>query len=359
MENIVNKFDIQDKIIKIKPFGNGHINGTYVIICKNNSYLLQEINKNVFNNINMLMNNIFLVTNHLKEKIAKRNGNCLRETLTIIKTTDNELFYYDKINDKYYRMYIYIDNTVAYENNASLNIYKEVSSAFSQFYSDLNDFDASKLYIVIQNFHNTQKRYENLINSIKNDKFNRVKDCVDEINYLKSKENYYNRINLLLENKKVLLRVTHNDTKLNNVLFDKKTNKPLCVIDLDTIMPGSILFDFGDAIRFICNTSKEDEIDLNKVCFSLDNFKAYSEGFLLNLKSILTKDEIDNLAFSANLITLEQAIRFLDDYLNGDSYYKTEYKNHNLIRAKNQIKLASEIEKNIVTMNDVIKELIK
>ncbi len=358
MINIAKKFNIQDEIIQIKPFGNGHINGTYIIICKNNYYLLQEINQIVFNNIEMLMNNIYLVTNHLKEKIKNRNGNYLRETLTIIPTIENKLFYYDKEANKYYRMYIYINNTIAYENDASLSVYKEVSSTFSQFYNDLSDFDASKLYIVIKDFHNTKKRYEKLLESIKADKYNRVKNCQEEISYLKSKESYYNEINQLIENKKVPLRVTHNDTKLNNVLFDKGTNKPLCVIDLDTIMPGSILFDFGDAIRFICNTSKEDEADLSMVNFSLDNFKAYCEGFLLNLKSILTNDEINNLAFSANLITLEQAIRFLDDYLNGDSYYKTSYENHNLIRAKNQIKLANEIEKNITTMNDVIKELI-
>lgn len=357
MLNILKHFKIEGNLIEYVPYGEGHINDTYLVTFdnegKNNQYILQKINHQVFKNIEGLMNNINYVTTHLKSKMP----NCdPREVLTVIKTYDNKNYYFD--GNDYYRVYIFIQNSITLQQASSKELFKESAIAFGKFQNILSDFDATLLVETIKDFHNSEVRFAHFIETLKQDKYDRAKHCQKEIDFiLKRKDDCSKIINLIKENK-IPLKVTHNDTKLNNVLLDSATQKALCVIDLDTVMPGSSLYDFGDSIRFGCNTAKEDETNLQLVNFSLEYFKAFAEGYLSEVKNSLNKYEIENLAFSAKLMTLECGIRFLDDYLDGDHYFKIHRENHNLDRCRTQLKLVEEMEKLDKELNNIIFSLI-
>lgn len=361
MKDIIKHFNVEGELASYVTFGNGHICDTYLVSLHNGDHLkkytLQRINNSVFPDVEGLMNNIERVTEHVKQKIIENGGNPKRNTLSLVKTIDGKSFY--KEGDNYYRMYPYIRDAFTLDVVSDIELLKESARAFANFQKMLSDFDASKLVEIIPNFHNTIKRFEHFVKVLNKDKYNRARSCKKEIDFILERKDDCSRIVNLIEEGKIPLRVTHNDTKLNNVLLDEKTKKGICVIDLDTVMPGSSLYDFGDAIRFGCNTALEDEEDLSKVQFSLDYFKGYTEAYLEILKDTLCENEIKNLAFAGKLLTLECGIRFLDDYLNGDHYFKISYPTHNLVRAKNQLKLVKEMEKHMDEMEKIVEELCK
>ena len=339
-------------------YGNGHINDTYLLEYDNNrEVILQRINRSIFKEPEKLMENIYLVTSFLKDKIIKRGGDYTRETLNLIDTNDGNYFYKDSDGD-IWRAYDFIKDTVCYEKVESANEFYESGFAFGNFQNMLSDFPVEKLSEVIKDFHNTQKRYETFINGVCEDPLGRACDVQKEIEFFKEREEYTRIFNKAIENEEISLRVTHNDTKLNNILFDKYTKKALCVIDLDTIMPGVADFDFGEAIRFGANKGLEDERDLSKVGLDIELFKAFSEGFLKACGNSLNKREIELLPMAAVVMTYECGIRFLGDYIAGDKYFKISRENHNLDRARTQMKLISDMESNMDKMKKIVEKYI-
>ncbi len=337
----------------VQPYGDGHINSTYITNTIP-QYILQKINTNVFKNAAKLMNNVELVTKHLIKKIEKAGGDPRTETLNIIKTVDNANFF--EYDGDYYRVYRFIDG-VSYNLPESNDQLEEAGRAFGKFQNELADFDASKLYESIKNFHHTRKRFNNLKASIEANKSGRADSVKDEIDFALSCEKYVDVIVDGIQDGTIPLRVTHNDTKLNNVLFDKETKKCLAVIDLDTVMPGSMLYDFGDALRFGASSAKEDETDLSLVHTCVDKFEAFTKGFLAEVGKSATAREIELLPLSVLLMTYECGIRFLADYIDGDTYFKIHYPEHNLDRARNQFKLVRDIEAKLDEMSAVVSRI--
>ena len=360
ISDVIDNFSYKGKLLDYKEFGSGHINKTYIVTFdeggKEQKYILQELNGDVFKNVDELMENVFAVTSYLRGVIEADGGDSDRETLHFIKTKDAKNYYTD--GDKYYRSYIFVKDSVSYDKVETADIFKSSGEAFGKFQRMLADFDADTLFETIPNFHNTIWRYENeFIPAVENDFCGRANTCIDEIEFVKARADEAGRLVDLINSGELPLRVTHNDTKLNNVMFDSNTNKCVCVIDLDTVMPGLALYDFGDSIRYGANTADEDEADLSKVGINLDYFRAYAEGFLSEAGSALNACEIDNLAFASKLMTYECGMRFLTDYLNGDTYFKTKYPEHNLVRAKNQFKLVVDMESKMSEMEEIIKSI--
>lgn len=353
LKEILSRFNINTDI---EVYGNGHINDTY--LCETAPrFILQKINTNVFKNPDHVMENIYNVTKHLSEKIKKMGGDPDRETLTVIPTKNNEIYY--KLSDgACFRMYKYIEDSVSYDIAEDPRILCSAGSAFGKFQNMLNDFPAKKLHETIIDFHNTPIRVNQLEDAIEKNIANRLDKAKDEIEFAREYAKYADKILSSMASGEVPLRVTHNDTKLNNVLFDDKTNDGLCVIDLDTVMPGSLLYDFGDALRFGASSCAEDEADMDKIWFDLEKFEQFAKGFLTELKGCLTKKEIELLPLSALLMTYECGIRFLADYLNGDTYFKIHKENHNLIRARNQFKLVKDIESKFSDMAKIVEKYI-
>ena len=366
MENInsvISAFKFKGELESAELYGSGHINTTYLLTFLNGGkeerYILQNLNSNVFKDIENLMENVFSVTNYLREQIKAEGGNENRETLHYIKTVDGKKFYVDG-DGKYYRAYVFVENSVSYNSAESAEMFGESGRAFGKFQRLLSDFPAETLHETIPDFHNTAKRYETeFLPAAKADVAGRRATCEREIDFVNARRGYCSRFVDMINNGTLPLRVTHNDTKLNNVMFDKDTGKAVCVIDLDTVMPGLALYDFGDSVRFGANTADEDEKDLSKVGIDLDYFEAYARGFLSEAGHSLKREETDNLAFASLLMTFECGMRFLTDYLNGDTYFKTAYADHNLVRAKNQFGLVVSMEQNMSKMRSIIKDITK
>lgn len=358
---IFDKFQFKGNLIDYRLFGSGHINTTYIVTYDHNGetrkYIVQKINENVFKNIDALMDNVFAVTSFLREKIKEKGGDPNRETLHYIKTKNNQKYYKSENGDSY-RAYRFVDKSKSYDSVDSPDVFGKSGEAFGRFQKYLSDFPAETLNETISNFHNTIWRFENeFIPALEKDSCGRAKDCREEIDFILARKEDYGRLVNLTQKGELPLRVTHNDTKLNNVMFDEDTDEAICVIDLDTVMPGLALYDFGDSIRFGANTCDEDEKDISKVKIDLDYFKAYAKGFLGEAGDSFNQCEIDNLAFSAKLMTLECGMRFLTDYINGDVYFKIAYDTHNLVRAKNQIALVKDMEEKMEEMESIIKNV--
>ena len=364
MDNIfevLSNFNFSGSYVSHIPYGSGHINSTFLVTYEDNGaekkYIVQKINKNVFGDVDKLMDNIFGVTSYLKEKIKASGGDENRETLNFIKTVDGKKYYTDR-NGELYRAYTFVSDSVSYNGVESTELFKQSGIAFGKFQRLLADFPADSLYETLPEFHNTKHRYKTeFIPALEKNIVGRKDSCLEQIKFVKDRADYCSRFTDLVNAGKLPLRVTHNDTKLNNVLFDKNTNQAICVIDLDTVMPGLALYDFGDSIRFGANTAAEDEADLSKVGINLEYFRAYADGFLSQAGESLNAAEKENLAFSALLMTFECGMRFLTDYLNGDTYFKTAYPEHNLVRAKNQFALVADMEKHMDEMENIIKSL--
>jgi len=349
--NVLEQFGIDAAAL---PHGNGHINNTF-LVDSNPRVILQRINTNVFKKPAEVMENIMAVTAHLREKIAERGGNPQKETLTFLTTKDG-LPYYKTAEGDYFRAYYFVDDVICLEVAKSPEDFAEVAHAFGRFQRMLADFPADRLHETIEKFHDTPNRFAQLEEAIAADRVGRVKSVEKEIAEVRKYAKYASLIVDGIADGTVPLRVTHNDTKLNNVLLDDKTRKGVCVIDLDTVMPGSLLYDFGDAMRTGASTGSEDEIDLDKVQFDLEKYEAFTAAFLEELGDSVTAKERELMPLSALIITVEQATRFLADYINGDVYFRTHREHHNLDRTRTQLKLAAEIEKLLLKMQEIVNK---
>jgi Putative homoserine kinase type II (protein kinase fold) len=351
-EKVLSQFGINPDS-QVTVFHGGHINDSFLVQDSKKSYMIQAINKFVFPSPENIMENMLGITEFLRKKIKECGGNSRRETLRVIKTIDGNILHIDE-NGDYWRCVPFIDNTTAYEFVTGLPMLESAGSAFGNFLNMLSDYPAETLHEIIKDFHNTPARYEQLMDAIKKDSEGRVCDVSEEIEFAMSRKDDCAHLITLYEEHKIPLRVTHNDTKMSNILFDNDTHQPICIIDLDTVMPGFSAFDFGDSIRAGATTAAEDEADLSKVHFNIDAFEAFAKGYLGEAGKALTEEEVHSLSYGAKLITLEVGMRFLADYLNGNVYFRTEYPEHNLVRARNQFKLVSEMETQMKQMDEIV-----
>ena len=347
-KSVCEKFALKGNVLSVEPYGEGHINLTLLVTTDERRYIMQKMNTNVFPDTEGLMANICAVTEYLGA-----NG---VETLCVIPTLKGERYHADESGK--YRVYDFIENTVTYQKVANKEVFKNSGAAFGEFQNHLAGFDASCLTEVIARFHDTPNRFENFKKALEADAFGRAKDCAPEIDFVLAHGDTYGKVMEGLRDGTIPLRVTHNDTKLNNILMDEKTDMARAVIDLDTIMPGSMLFDFGDSIRFGASTAAEDEKDLTKVHFDIELFRAYAEGYCGAVKASITEKEAELLPYGAYLMTVECGMRFLTDYLSGDTYFATKYEGHNLVRCRTQLKLAGEIEASFGAMGEIVKEIL-
>lgn len=363
LEDAVYAFGFGPQCSYVKPFGEGHINETYAVYMPGPDgkevplYVLQRININVFKNPDQVMDNIFGVTEYLRNIIRQEGGDLDRETLSYIKTKDGESYFEDD-NGQPWRCLHYVPNSVCYQQVERPEQFYQSALSFGHFLKQLGEYPAESLYETIPQFHDTRKRFRDFVEAERKDVKNRARVCRSEIDFVLAREKDCGTLMKQLEDGVLPLRVTHNDTKLNNILFDKDTEEGLCIIDLDTIMPGLAANDFGDSIRFGASTAEEDEQDLEKVHFDIDLYEIYVKGYLEMAKDVLTPAEIESLPWGARLMTLECGMRFLADFLQGDVYFKTAYPEHNLIRARTQFKLVKEMEEQFDKMKDVLKKYI-
>lgn len=348
-------YPFSDTIADITPYGGGHINDTFLVTCTDGEeYVLQHINSYVFKHPDEIMENIMGVTKFIADKLTAEGKDPSRRTLTIIPTSEGKSFYVDT-DGEFWRVSLNINNTTAYDYAESAEMFKTSGAAFGEFQSMLADYPAETLHETIPHFHDTPDRFRQLEDAIRENKSGRLENVAAEIEFANARREDCALLMNLLNAGKLPLKVTHNDTKMSNVLIDNETGDAVCVIDLDTVMPGLTAFDYGDSIRAGATTAAEDEVDLSKVHFDLDLFKAYTEGFLGTAGAALTETEIKTLPVGAKLMTFEVGIRFLADYLNGDVYFKTKYPQHNLDRARNQFHLVQEMEEKWDEMMAVVE----
>ncbi|MFV0411964.1 MAG: phosphotransferase enzyme family protein [Oscillospiraceae bacterium] len=344
-------------------YGQGHINDTFCVYTQTPEgdcarYILQRINTNVFTNPQKLMENIAGITDYLRAAVAAEGGDPDRETMTVLRTKEGKLFYTDAEGGAW-RCYLFVEGTVCLQTVQNPKDFYQSARAFGKFQQRLAGYPAATLHETIANFHNTPKRYEAFEKALAEDALGRAADVQAEIEFVKARRQDCGVLAGLLESGRLPLRVTHNDTKLNNVLIDKATGEGICVIDLDTVMPGLSLYDFGDSIRFGANHSAEDEQDLSKVNFSFSLYKTYTEGFLSEAGKALTPKELECLPWGAKLMTLECGIRFLTDYLVGDTYFKIHYPQQNVYRCRTQFKLVQDMEAQWQPMHEAVQQFLR
>lgn len=361
ISEIVSNFCIEGNVETIVPFGSGHINDTFHVKTTDPElpgYLLQRINHHVFENVPALMGNVQLVTDHLKKKLAQIPGsNPAKEVLTMVWTRDEQCFFCDA-GGNYWRMYNFLKDTKSYDLVLTQQQAYEGGKAFGKFQLLLSDLDANLLYETIPNFHNIAMRLDRLNKAVLADAKNRVKDVLSEITFVIERAGSMVTILNLGKEGKLPLRIIHNDTKFNNILLDMH-DREQCVIDLDTVMPGYVAYDFGDAIRTIINTASEDEDDLTKIDLSIPLFKAYAEGYLKSAGNFLSDIEIKSLSMGVLLIPYMQGVRFLTDYLEGDGYYKIHFPEHNLQRTRVQFQLLKKLEEAYDILDQIIQSVAK
>lgn len=342
------QFDIQERFLMAAPHGSGHINDTYAATYQLKDtvrrYIHQRINHQIFKNPPLLMENICRVTDHLRSKL---NGALAEErprrVLQVIRAQDGNPFYRDD-DGNYWRTYAFIENTISHDIISTPDQAREAARAFGQFQAMLTDLPAPRLEESIPLFHHTPSRFTALVDAIQTDAFQRAVDVQKEIDFVMRREPVTRHLLDLHQAGRIPERITHNDTKINNVMMDSDTHQGMCVIDLDTVMPGLALYDFGDMVRTATSPAPEDERDLSKVTMRLEIFEALAEGYLEAMGAVLTPTEFDHLAYSGKLIALEIGIRFLTDHLSGDPYFKIHRPNHNLDRARTQFRLVESIE---------------
>jgi len=353
--SIASKFVLEGNTTNIKPLGEGFINDTFMVYVDNETepkYILQRKNHIVFPDVPAMMQNIKSVTEHIKGKV----NDPLRETLTVIPTYDGNLYYKDE-DGNFWAVCLYIGGTMCYDKADTPELAYQGGSGLGKFHKLVSDYNGT-LTEVIKGFHNIRWRFQQWDTAIKEDRANRVCQLTEEIRWIESRRekmmDFYQRI----ESGEIPSRVSHNDTKISNFLFNKSDGSLLCAIDLDTMMSSTLLNDVGDALRSYTNTGAEDEKDLRLISMSMDMFKAYIEGYLSEMASSLTKEEVESLAFSGCLITFEQVLRFLMDYIDGDKYYKIAYPDHNLVRTKAQYALLLSMEAQLDKANCFVQECI-
>ncbi len=350
--NIAQQFAIEGDILSIEPLGEGFINDTYVVKTAGDTpdYILQRKNHNVFPDVPGMMDNILAVTEHIKRKVADP----MRETLTVIPARDGKL--YHECEGNFWAVCIFIPDTATYDRADSPELAYQGGLGIGRFQALLSDFD-KPLNETIKGFHNIRWRFEQWDEMLKTDPMGRVKELATEIEWIESRREQMMNFWALVEDGTIPTHVTHNDTKISNILFDKPTGKVLCAIDLDTVMSSTSLNDFGDAIRSYANTGAEDEQNLDNVEMSLEMFRAYAEGYLSEQRATMSESELEWLAFSAIYITFEQVLRFLMDYMDGEKYWKTAYTGHTLVRTHAQYKLLQSMERQYAQMQAIVKEI--
>ena len=351
MEQLILRFKVKGMPCTCVLYGCGHINETYLVTCDSGfSYILQKINKRVFTDPQKLMENISAVTSFLAN-----NSDDPRTTMHVVLTVDGKTCYEDA-QGEFWRMYDFVMSSLSLQKAETPEDFYNSGLAFGRFQRQLAEFPAHTLHEPIRDFHNTCVRFAQLHAAMENAEPARLNACGKELEFALAREAEAGQIVDRLADGRLPLRVTHNDTKLNNILFDYETRQPLCIIDLDTIMPGSALYDFGDSIRFGASTAAEDEKDLSKVWCDMELFRTYTQGFLTGCNGSLTQEELDMLPVGAKLMTLECGIRFLADYLNGDVYFRTHYEGQNLDRTRTQLKLVADMEDKWETMAQIVQE---
>lgn len=351
-ENICQHFKLDDVITDVFEFGSGHIHDTFKVVGKKKIFILQRINQNVFKNIEGLTRNIVDVSHYL----LKHGLPAPMQVLEPIPLIGMGYVFFDK-EKKAWRMFNFIEGSQTYNHVSGPEIAKEGGHAFGRFLRALDGFPADKLVETIPGFHNVGFRLDYFLRAIENDVCYRVEFVSKEIEFIFDRANNMKKLESFFERGIIPRRVTHNDTKVNNLLFNND-NKAICVIDLDTLMPGYSIFDFGDAIRTFANLGHEDDKKLSHVGLSIENYTAFTYGYLSETRSILNSEEIDNLAFAAKYITYEQSLRFLIDYIEGDRYYKVNYPEHNLVRTRAQFKLLKSMEEHFDEMQHVISTFL-
>ncbi|MCQ2096199.1 MAG: aminoglycoside phosphotransferase family protein [Bacteroidaceae bacterium] len=356
VNEIAGKFAIQGEIADIKPLGEGFINDTFLVrtVGDTPDYILQRKNHIVFPNVPEMMDNIVRVTAHIKNKVAQAGGDPMRESLTVVFTHDGLPYYYDEPN--YWAVCVFIAGSVTIDNATSLDLCYKGGQGIGRFQKMLADF-TSPLYETIKGFHNIKFRYEQWDDTIRRDKFGLVETVREEIKWVEDRRQQMLDFWKLVENGELPMRVTHNDTKLSNILFDKD-GEVLCAIDLDTCMSSTALNDVGDALRSYTNTGAEDDQDLSRVSMDINRFRSYVAGYLSEMKDALNDCEKEWLAFSAIYITFEQVLRFLMDYIDGSTYWKIQYPTHTLVRTQAQYKLLQSMEEQYPEMRRIVKELL-
>ena len=346
---IIGKFQIDGDVLSIEPFGNGHINKTFKVITSTEKYLFQGVNSYAFHNIDDLMRNIYIVSNHLSD---------LGElSLEIIKTKNRKLYLKD--GDYYYRVYKYIRKSLSYEKLDKPELVVKTAQAFAKLHKNLADLDSCLIAETIEDFHNTPKRFQNLMNAISEDPCGRLSECGDLLPFIFKNKRNFSKIQKGLDDGSIPERIAHNDPKINNILFDRETEEVRCIIDLDTVMPGSCLFDFGDALRSLFTGDNESSRDTSLLKVNLETYELYTKGYLSEMKNTLTEKELELLPNSVFTLACELGMRFLDDYLHGDKYFHINFEDENLVRAKGQFALAEDILKNMAAMKEITEKYAK
>lgn len=356
LQEIASHFALEGPISSIDSLGEGFINDTFIVRTVDApDYILQRKNKNIFPDVPAMMENIRKVTDHIRRRVAAEGGDPQREAMTVVPTKEGKLYHIDSTGD-FWAVSIFISDTIAYNKADSPELARKGGEGIGKFQAQLADF-TQPLAETIKGFHNIRHRFVQWDEALRRDAAGRVKELATEIGWIESRRKEMLNFWALVENGTIPTRVTHNDTKINNILFNKQ-GEVLCAIDLDTVMNSTSLNDFGDAIRSYANTGEEDDKDLARVSMSLDMFRAYAEGYLSQRARQLNQAEIDHLAFSARYITFEQVLRFLMDYIDGDTYYRTKYDGHNLVRTHAQYKLLQSMEQQYERMCAVIGEIV-
>lgn len=359
LTEIIKHFQITGEFKELKPFGTGHINETYASCFVSGTYsqwyIHQKINHHVFKEPENVMNNFARITAHARRMIEARGGDPLRETLNLVPTLDEKNFFHSDIGE-YWRTFLLIQDAKTYDVPENPRQVYEAAKAYGEYQMLLTTLRGERLYETIPDFHNTPKRYRTLLNIIMADPLKRVRYAKGEINFITNHTAVINLFANLINTGEIPERITHNDTKLNNVLLDIHSDKAICVIDLDTTMPGCVLYDFGDMVRTGAATASEDEGHFDTVGIDLELFEQLTMGYLEAASGFLLPIELENLSYAGIVITLEQGIRFLSDFLVGDLYYKTLYPEHNLVRAKNQLKMVAEMERRFDEIKSIISK---
>lgn len=357
---VIANFQYNGRLVRGCAYGNGHINDTYFLTFQtsgmgNIKAILQKMNKDVFKKPEEVMENVMGITAHLRERIIKRGGDPERETLNVIPAYDNKPYYCDSYGD-YWRSYKFITDATSYDVVEKPEHFYESALAFGNFQCMLADYPVETLNETIKGFHDTKARFASFKRAVEEDVVKRASSVKEEIRFVLDRENVADYFADIQAEGELPIRVTHNDTKLNNIMIDNKTGKGICVVDLDTVMPGLAMNDFGDSIRFGASTATEDERDLKKVSCDMELFDLYTKGFIEGCAGRLTDREIELLPMGAKVMTFECGMRFLTDYLQGDRYFKIHREGHNLDRCRTQFKLVEDMEKKWDTMQEIVKK---
>jgi thiamine kinase-like enzyme len=360
LKEVYNQFESDGVFRRAYSTGSGHIHDTFLVETEDKStddYILQRLNNHVFKNIPQVQENIERVTSHLRKKLLERPGSDIkRECLTLVPSIEGKTWIMDN-QGFYWRMYIYIKDHRSYDTVDTPDKAKEGGKAIGRFQAMLADLGGEPLHETIPWFHDVEKRLGAFYKKMAEDRVDRVKDVVKEIDIVKTRAEKMQIILQLGKEGKIPLRITHNDTKFNNILFDKN-DKALCLIDLDTVMPGYVHYDFGDAMRTAANMAAEDEPDLSKIKMNINIFRAYADGYIAEVKDTLNDIEKEWLAFAPLLLTFIMGLRFLTDYIDGDNYYKIDHEHHNIQRARAQFRLLKSMEEQYHEMQRIIMNLI-